>query len=209
MPGPAEAPALSVTDDTARIGKQPMENSCAGGAGAHHACGPNDRFCTVLRTAPLCFFRPGFLPEYDTTETYKALRDAETETQTQYAVQILIMPDGTTQLIQQEAQEWQSSAIVTTRAPGLIPSLVKEIDRAANPVVLIPGILYAGLRDRNCKQKPGKRIFRSEDLFTLVSCQRGSGADWPRQQKAGFCGRSEHDHIPGASSPSGRTQVLP
>ena len=28
--------------------------------------------------------------------------------------------------------------IVTTRAPGLIPSLVKEIDRAANPVVLIP-----------------------------------------------------------------------
>ncbi len=28
--------------------------------------------------------------------------------------------------------------IVTTRAPGLIPSLVKEISRAANPVVLIP-----------------------------------------------------------------------
>ena len=28
--------------------------------------------------------------------------------------------------------------IVTTRAPGLIPSLVKEIDHATNPVVLIP-----------------------------------------------------------------------
>lgn len=28
--------------------------------------------------------------------------------------------------------------IVTTRAPGLIPSLIKEIDRASNPVVLIP-----------------------------------------------------------------------
>ena len=28
--------------------------------------------------------------------------------------------------------------IVTTRAPGLIPSLIKEIDHAANPVVLIP-----------------------------------------------------------------------
>ena len=28
--------------------------------------------------------------------------------------------------------------IVTTRAPGLIPALVKEISRATNPVVLIP-----------------------------------------------------------------------
>ncbi len=28
--------------------------------------------------------------------------------------------------------------IVTTRAPGLIPSLIKEIERASNPVVLIP-----------------------------------------------------------------------
>ena len=28
--------------------------------------------------------------------------------------------------------------IVTTRAPGLIPSLIKEIDHASNPVVLIP-----------------------------------------------------------------------
>ena len=28
--------------------------------------------------------------------------------------------------------------IVTTRAPGLIPSLVHEIDRASHPVVLIP-----------------------------------------------------------------------
>ena len=28
--------------------------------------------------------------------------------------------------------------IVTTRAPGLIPSLIREIDNAANPVVLIP-----------------------------------------------------------------------
>lgn len=82
--------------------KQPMENSCAGGAGAHHACGPNDRFCTVCGQ-PTLFLQAGFLPEYDTTETYKALRDAETETQTQYTVQILIMPDGTTQLIQQEA----------------------------------------------------------------------------------------------------------
>ena len=82
--------------------KQPMENSCAGGAGAHHACGPNDRFCTVCGQ-PTLFLQAGFLPEYDATETYRALRDAETETQTQNAVQILIMPDGTTQLIQQEA----------------------------------------------------------------------------------------------------------
>ena len=28
--------------------------------------------------------------------------------------------------------------VVTTRAPGLIPSLIKEIDHASNPVVLIP-----------------------------------------------------------------------
>lgn len=28
--------------------------------------------------------------------------------------------------------------VVTTRAPGLIPSLIKEIDKASNPVVLIP-----------------------------------------------------------------------
>ena len=28
--------------------------------------------------------------------------------------------------------------IVTTRAPGLIPSLIREIDRAEHPVILIP-----------------------------------------------------------------------
>ena len=28
--------------------------------------------------------------------------------------------------------------IVTTRAPGLIPSLIKEIEHASDPVVLIP-----------------------------------------------------------------------
>ena len=28
--------------------------------------------------------------------------------------------------------------VVTTRAPGLIPSLIKEIDHASNPVVLVP-----------------------------------------------------------------------
>ena len=33
--------------------------------------------------------------------------------------------------------------IVTTRALGLIPSLVKEIDHATNPVVLIPEFTLA------------------------------------------------------------------
>ena len=28
--------------------------------------------------------------------------------------------------------------IVTTRAPGLIPSLIREADHAANPVILVP-----------------------------------------------------------------------
>ncbi len=31
-----------------------------------------------------------------------------------------------------------SIRIITARVPGLIPSLVKEIDHAANPVVFIP-----------------------------------------------------------------------
>ena len=37
------------------------------------------------------------------------LRDAETGTHMRGVVQILIMPDGTTQLLKQEAYEWQSS----------------------------------------------------------------------------------------------------
>ena len=78
--------------------KQPMENCCTGGTGSHHACGPNDRFCTVCGQ-PTLFLQSGFLPEYDKTETYKALRHAETRKQTQDPVQILIMPDGTTQLV--------------------------------------------------------------------------------------------------------------
>ena len=46
--------------------------------------------------------------------------------------------------------------IVTTRAPGLIPSLADEIVRAPHPVVFNPGILYAGLRNGNY-QPLGKR----------------------------------------------------
>ena len=78
--------------------KQPMENSCVGGTGSHHACRPNDRFCTVCGE-PTSFLQSGFLPEYTSTETYKALRNAESRPQVQDAVQILIMPDGTTQLL--------------------------------------------------------------------------------------------------------------
>ena len=76
---------------------QPMENCCTGGTGSRHACGPNDRYCTVCGQ-PTLFLQSGFLPDYDNTETYESLRHAETGTHTQEAVQILIMPDGTTQL---------------------------------------------------------------------------------------------------------------
>ena len=88
--------------------KQPMENSCTGGSGSHHACGPNDRFCPVCGQ-PTLFQEAGFLPDYTSTETYRMLRDAETGTHMRGVVQILIMPDGTTQLLKQEAYEWQSS----------------------------------------------------------------------------------------------------
>ena len=47
--------------------------------------------------------------DYTSTETYRMLRDAEAVTHTRSAIQILIMPDGTTQLLKQEAYEWQSS----------------------------------------------------------------------------------------------------
>ena len=77
---------------------QPMENSCAGDSESHHARSPNDRFCTVCGQ-PTLFLQSGFLPDYASTETYKALCSAEKRTQTQDAFQILIMPDGTTQLL--------------------------------------------------------------------------------------------------------------
>ena len=78
--------------------KQPMENCCTGGTGSYHTCSANDRFCTICGQ-PTLFLQSGFLPEYDKTETYKALRYAETRTHRQDAVQILILPDGTTQLL--------------------------------------------------------------------------------------------------------------
>jgi hypothetical protein len=87
---------------------QPMENSCTGGSGSHHACDPNDRYCSVCGQ-PTLFQEAGFLPDYTSTETYRMLRDAEAVTHTRSAIQILIMPDGTMQLLKQEAYEWQSS----------------------------------------------------------------------------------------------------
>ena len=87
---------------------QPMENSCTGGSGSHHVCDPNDRYCSVCGQ-PTLFQEAGFLPDYTNTETYRMLRDAEAGDYTRSTVQILIMPDGTTQLLKQEANEWQAS----------------------------------------------------------------------------------------------------
>lgn len=85
-----------------------MENSCTGGSGSHHVCDPNDRYCSVCGQ-PTLFQEAGFLPDYTNTETYRMLRDAEAGDYTRSTVQILIMPDGTTQLLKQEANEWQAS----------------------------------------------------------------------------------------------------
>ena len=49
--------------------------------------------------------------------------------------------------------------IVTTRAPGLIPSLIREIDNAANPVVLIPESFTLACETEIVKQTPYGGIF--------------------------------------------------
>ena len=49
--------------------------------------------------------------------------------------------------------------IVTTRAPGLIPSLIREIDNAANPVVLIPESFTLACETEIVKQSPYGGIF--------------------------------------------------
>ena len=73
---------------------QPMENSCTGG----HTCAPNDRFCTRCGQ-PTLFLQSGLLPEYTDTEAYLALRRAEARPQRHKTASLLIMPDGTTQLV--------------------------------------------------------------------------------------------------------------
>lgn len=91
--------------------------------------------------------------------------------------------------------------IVTTRAPGLIPSLVKEIDHATNPVVLIPESFTLACETEIVNRSRDKGFF--DLIFPVLTGQGGSGADRLWQQKAGFGRRSEHDRIPGTPSPPG------
>ena len=52
-----------------------------------------------------------------------------------------------------------SIRILTTRAPGLIPSLIKEIDHAARPVVLIPESFTLACETEIVKQRSCGGIF--------------------------------------------------
>ena len=49
--------------------------------------------------------------------------------------------------------------IVTTRAPGLIPSLIREIDKAGNPVVLVPESFTLACETEIVKRRPEGGIF--------------------------------------------------
>ena len=49
--------------------------------------------------------------------------------------------------------------VVTTRAPGLIPSLIKEIRQAPRPVVLIPESFTLACETEIVNQSPDGGIF--------------------------------------------------
>lgn len=107
---PAEAPALSVTDDTARIASSPWKTAAPAVPERITPAAPMTGSAQSA-DSPLCFFRQAFCLN---TIRRKPTRHCATRRQKRrrsMPVQILIMPDGTTQLIQQEAQEWQSSAL--------------------------------------------------------------------------------------------------
>ena len=74
--------------------------------------------------------------------------------------------------------------IVTTRAPGLIPSLVKEIDHAANPVVLIPESFTLACETEIVNRSRDKgffdlKIFSPSSLIREVRELTGRGSKKP------------------------------
>ena len=86
--------------------------------------------------------------------------------------------------------------VVTTRAPGLIPSLIKEIDKASNPVVLIPESFTLA-----CETEIVNRS-RDGGIFDLKIFSPSSLIREVRR-------RTEHDHFPDSASSPGGPAILP
>ncbi len=58
--------------------------------------------------------------------------------------------------------------IVTTRAPGLIPSLIKEIEHASDPVVLIPESFTLACETEIVKRSRDGGIFGLKIFLSLI-----------------------------------------
>ena len=71
--------------------------------------------------------------------------------------------------------------IVTTRAPGLIPSLVHEIDRASHPVVLIPESFTLACETEIVNRTRDAGIFDLK-IFSPSSAQVGVAVTTPSFQ---------------------------
>lgn len=73
--------------------QQPLQNVCVSGEKGAHACGVNDRYCSVCGK-PTIFKEAGWLPEYTETDTFSELLEAEKHSQREQPAHLLIQTDG-------------------------------------------------------------------------------------------------------------------
>ena len=72
--------------------KQPLQNVCISDGQGAHACGPNDRYCSICGK-PTIFNQAGWLPDYAESETFAELKDAEKHPAKKRAL-MMIQQDG-------------------------------------------------------------------------------------------------------------------
>ena len=90
--------------------------------------------------------------------------------------------------------------IVTARAPGLIPSLVREIGQAPHPVVFIPESFTLACETEIVNRSAVAGIFGLKIFSPLLPGPGNPGTGRPRKPEARLRRRPEYDGLPAASS---------